>query len=134
MFGVKVGDTIRQAGTNPSALNLQRALNKAKDLNQRSKKFRFAAGVTGGAAGEAFVADVENIGTFGDMFGGGPTKLDREESFGREDASRKLLNRLKFGSEPILITPLYMVQVSQLNYWLVEVKTLLIVILNLQDG
>jgi len=105
MFGVKVGDTIRQAGTNPSALNLQRALNKAKDLNQRSKKFRFAAGVTGGAAGEAFVADVENIGTFGDMFGGGPTKLDREESFGREDASRKLLNRLKFGSESILITP-----------------------------
>jgi hypothetical protein len=105
MFGVKVGDTIRQAGTNPSALNLQRALNKAKDLNQKSKKFRFAAGVTGGAAGEAFVADVENIGTFGDMFGGGPTKLDREESFGREDASRKLLNRLKFGSESILITP-----------------------------
>ena len=33
------------------------------------------------------------------MFGGGPTKIDREESFGREDAARKLLNRLKFGSE-----------------------------------
>ena len=104
-YGVKIGDTIRQAGKNPSALNLQKALNKAKDLNQKSKKFRFAAGVTGGAVGEAFVADVEKIGTFGDMFGGGPTKLDREESFGREDASRKLLNRLKFGSESILITP-----------------------------
>ena len=39
------------------------------------------------------------------MFGGGPTKLDREESFGREDATRKLLNRLKFGSESLLVTP-----------------------------
>ena len=81
------------------------AINKARDLNKRSKKFRYAAAIAGGAAGETLVADVENIGTFGDMFGGGPTKLDREESFGREDATRKLLNRLKFGSESLLVTP-----------------------------
>ena len=31
--------------------------------------------------------------------------MDREESFGREDATRKLLNRLKFGSESLLVTP-----------------------------
>jgi hypothetical protein len=36
MFGVKVGDTIRQAGVNPSAANLQKALNKAKDLNRKA--------------------------------------------------------------------------------------------------
>ena len=81
------------------------AINKARDLNKKSKKFRYAAAIAGGAAGETLVADVENIGTFGDMFGGGPTKLDREESFGREDATRKLLNRLKFGSESLLVTP-----------------------------
>jgi len=81
------------------------AINKARDLNKKSKKFRYAAAVAGGAAGETFVADVENIGSFGDLFGGGPTKMDREESFGREDATRKLFNRLKFGSESLLVTP-----------------------------
>ena len=30
-----------------------------------------------GDAGEAFVADIEKIGTFGDLLGG-PTKVDRE--------------------------------------------------------
>ena len=105
LFGVKIGDTIRKAGVNPSAANLQKALNKAKDLNRKARYGRFAVGLTGGAAGEAFVADVEEIGTFGDLFRGGPTELDREESTGREDASRKLLNRLKFGSESLLVTP-----------------------------
>ena len=81
------------------------AINKARDLNKKSKKFRYAAAIAGGAAGETLVADVENIGSFGDLFGGGPTKMDREESFGREDATRKLLNRLKFGSESLLVTP-----------------------------
>ena len=86
--------------------NLIKAAGKASDLNRKAKAKRFAAGVTGGAAGEAFVADVERIGTFGDIFGG-PTELDREvePSSNREDASRKLFNRLKFGSESILITP-----------------------------
>ena len=59
----------------------------------------------GGAAGEAFVADVEKIGTFGDMFEGGPTQLDRDEGYGREDAARRLANRLKFGAESIAFTP-----------------------------
>ena len=40
------------------------------------------------------------------MFGG-PTQLDREEETSSDsaDASRKLFNRLKFGSESILVTP-----------------------------
>ena len=60
----------------------------------------------GGSAGEFFVADVENIGTFGDLFDRGPTQLDTFETEGREDATRKLLNRLKFGSESLLFTPI----------------------------
>jgi len=84
---------------------LRESLNKARDLNSKSKFPRFAVGLMGGALGETFVADVEKIGTFGDMFEGGPTQLDKEESFGREDAARKLANRLKFGSESLLITP-----------------------------
>ena len=64
------------------------------------------AGVAGGAAGEAFVADVEDIGTFGDVFGGGPTELKEvTDEGGREDAFKKLMNRTKFGSESLLITP-----------------------------
>ena len=84
---------------------LRDALNKTRDLNDKAKYPRFGVGLMGGATGEFFVADVEKIGTFGDMFEGGPTQLDREEGFGREDAARKLANRLKFGSESLLITP-----------------------------
>ena len=84
---------------------LSSALDKAKELNQKAKYPRFAVGIMGGAAGEAFVADVEKIGTFGDMFEGGPTQLDRDEGYGREDAARRLANRLKFGAESIAFTP-----------------------------
>ena len=86
--------------------NLKKGTAKAKQLNDLSGKQRFAAVVAGGAAGETLVADVEKIGTFGDLFEGGPTELDREISEDpAEDASRKLANRLKFGSESILLTP-----------------------------
>ena len=50
------------------------------------------------------VADVEDIGTFGDFFDG-PTAIDDRETFGREEAGRRILNRLKFGTESIFITP-----------------------------
>ena len=90
---------------NKDRVALRDSLNKARDLNAKAKFPKFAVGLMGGATGETFVADVEKIGTFGDMFEGGPTQLDREEGFGREDAARKLANRLKFGSESLLITP-----------------------------
>jgi hypothetical protein len=90
---------------NKDRVALKNSLNKAKDLNAKAKYPKFAVGLMGGATGETFIADVEKIGTFGDMFEGGPTQLDREEGFGREDAARKLANRLKFGSESLLITP-----------------------------
>ena len=83
-----------------------KAAEKPFKLNEKEGYQRFGVGVLGGAAGEFFVADVEDIGTFGDLFDKGPTALDRDDSLtGREDATRKLLNRLKFGSESLLITP-----------------------------
>ena len=48
--------------------NLQKAVGKAHDLNTKAKVKRFAAGVAGGVAGETFVADVEDIGSLGDVF------------------------------------------------------------------
>ena len=84
-----------------------KAAEKPFKLNEKEGYQRFGVGVLGGAAGEFFVADVEDIGTFGDLFDRGPTTLDRDEfGTGREDATRKLLNRLKFGSESLLITPI----------------------------
>ena len=85
--------------------NMIRQGMKADSLNKKVGAIRFGAGVIGGAAGETLVADVEEIGSFGDMFDSGPTVLNRLNSEGREDATRKLMNRLKFGSESLLITP-----------------------------
>ena len=91
---------------NPRAKAIQDGMKTAQSLNDRipGKTKRFAAGVFGGAAGETLVADVEEIGTFGDFFDG-PTAIDDRETFGREEAGRRILNRLKFGTESIFITP-----------------------------
>lgn len=92
---------------NLSSPNVSKALGTAGDLNKKAKASRFAAGVLGGAAGEAFVADVEDIGSLGDTFEAGPTQLTEvTDEGGKEDAARKLLNRVKFGSESILVTPI----------------------------
>ena len=90
---------------NPRDPNFRAGLQKVNELNKKAKYPRFAAAVTGGAAGETLVVDNEEIGTFGDMFEG-PTGLDRDEGLsGREDATRKLMNRFKFGTESLLVTP-----------------------------
>ena len=91
---------------NFKAKNLKQGAKKAQDLNRLSKTQRFGAIVAGGAAGETLVADVEKIGTIGDLFEGGPTELDRDvRSDPSDDATRKLLNRVKFGAESTLLTP-----------------------------
>ena len=98
---------------NPRSKNIIKGAEKSRELNLRVDRRmglepgttkRFAAGVFGGATGETLVADVEEIGTFGDFFDG-PTAIDDRESFGRDEAKRSLLNRLKFGSESLFITP-----------------------------
>ena len=64
-------------------------------------------GLIGGGVGEALVAD-EDIGTFADITKGTAlepyalTMLDRETKEGREEAFRRLKNRLKFGTEGAL--------------------------------
>ena len=120
-YGFKIGSKLakkaldaRKAGTSFSvgSRNAVKHAMKADRLNKLVQKtpggegtLRFAAGVAGGAAGETLVADVEEIGTFGDMFDSAPTELDRYDTKGREDATRKLMNRFKFASEGLLITP-----------------------------
>ncbi len=91
---------------NLKSKNVMNGMKQAKSLNDRipDGTRRFAAGIFGGAAGETLVADVEDIGTFGDFFDG-PTAIDDRESTGRDEAQRRILNRLKFGTESIFITP-----------------------------
>jgi len=115
-YGFKLGQRLasgaikaKKAGkyANVGSRNTVDGMVKADRLNRKAGVKRFAAGVMGGAAGETFVADIEDIGSFGDIFEAGPTQLDKEgwDQPGRGDAARKLLNRVKFGSESILLTP-----------------------------
>ena len=91
---------------NFKAPNLKRGIKKTEEINKLSGKQRFAAVVAGGADGETLVTDVEKIGSFGDLFEGGPTELDRDvESDPADDAARKLANRLRFSGESLFITP-----------------------------
>ena len=113
--GFKIGTKLykkyfekKKAGllVNPGSKNLAKQKQIADQLNEKAGVQRFAVGAVGGAAGEAFVADVEEIGSFGDIFDRGPTQLDVFAlDGGREDATRKLMNRFKFGSEALLLTP-----------------------------
>jgi len=92
---------------NLKSSNLKKGASKAAELNQLSGKQKFGAVVLGGAAGETVVADVEKLGTLGDIFEGGPTELDRDvDADPSSDAQRKLLNRLKFGTEALFTTPI----------------------------
>jgi len=92
---------------NLSSKNVKNGLKAAENLNKLTGRQKFGAVVAGGLAGETFVADVEKLGTIGDAFQAGPTQLDREiRESERDDASRRLLNRLKFSSESLLVTPI----------------------------
>jgi hypothetical protein len=66
-------------------------------------KGRIAATLGGaGAAGVSdaiFVGNPETVGTMGDLFGGGPTQLEPNDS---NSASREVMNRIKFGLDGAL--------------------------------
>ena len=80
---------------------LKQGMDKAIELNTRGKTNKFIAGALGGGLAEGvFVGDVEKVGTFGDLIGG-PTAVDRSTD---DDATRELLNRIKFGTEGALFT------------------------------
>ena len=98
----------KKAGTyvNLKGKNVRKGMEKVYKLNDKARVARFGAAVVGGAAGEVFVGDAEKIGTFGDAFDIGPTQLNLDESEdSKEDAARKLLNRVKFGADSVLYFP-----------------------------
>ena len=82
--------------------NLVDAADEALELTAKGKGRQFIAGAIGGGIAEGvFVGDAEAIGTFGDLLGG-PTKIDRSDT--DPDATREILNRIKFGTEGALFT------------------------------
>ena len=113
--GAKIATTLatkalkaKKAGRylNPKAKNLQKGLKKAEKLQLSTGK-KIGVIALGGAAGETLVGDVEDIGTIGDVFEAGPTELDRDvQADPQADATRKLLNRLKFSAESVPLTGL----------------------------
>ena len=85
------------------ASGLRQARIDATKLTRKDKLKAFGAGTLGsGVAEGVFVADVETIGTFGDLVGG-PTELERSND---ESVTRDLVNRVKFGTEGALFTGL----------------------------
>ena len=85
--------------TDPSMV---KAADKALELTAKGKGRAFMAGALGGGIAEGvFIGDVDQAGTFGDLIGG-PTTLDRSDT--GPDASREILNRIKFGTEGALFT------------------------------
>ena len=82
--------------------------NKAFGMTNFGRKIaKTGMGVVGGGAAEMIVAD-EDIGTFADMLqgtsleGAAVTMMDRETKEGRSEAYRRLMNRVKFGTEGAL--------------------------------
>ena len=105
-IGAQMADDAMRAGRNNkyfklSNPNLKKGMDEALELNARGKTNKFIAGALGGGVAEAvFVGDVEKLGTFGDLVGG-PTEVNRATD---DDATRELLNRVKFGVEGALFT------------------------------
>ncbi len=86
--------------------NTLNAMQRASRLNKQARVGRFAATATGGAVGAAMVYDVEDIGTFGDVWKALPTELDRDaRDEPSEDALRRLHNRMNFLTEGVLLAP-----------------------------
>ena len=92
--------------------NVQAALKETKKLNGLSGKQKFASFLIGGGLGMAVVADPEEFGTISEELKGtrfegtlGILGLDRQKkSDPRDDAARKLYNRIKLGVESGLIS------------------------------
>ena len=77
-------------------------LGKGTTLTGAGRARQAVAGALGAGAAEAtFVGDVKGVGTFGDLLGG-PTKIDRSDT--DPNATREILNRIKFGTEGALFT------------------------------
>ena len=88
--------------TGKEAKHLYSAAKKVNQLKKASYGRDFGAVAFGGALSAAGVYDIEDIGTFGDLFfdEGEWTALDRREGKDADDdAARRMWNRVKFGAE-----------------------------------
>jgi len=87
--GLKKGQKIKDAG-------------RLAQLNRKGQALQLGAtGLASGAAEAVFVSDPDKVGTFGDLFDMGPTKLERGDDY---DPERELYNRLKLGIEGAAFT------------------------------
>ena len=70
-------------------------------LNANGRLLTTVGGAAGiGVSDAIFVGDPEQVGTLGDMFGGGPTALTPNDD---DNAAREVMNRMKFGLESSLL-------------------------------
>ena len=102
-----VAKTAMLAGKNKTLFRvadegLVKAADKALELTAKGKGRAFMAGALGGGIAEGiFIGDVDQAGTFGDLLGG-PTAINRSDT--SPDATREILNRVKFGTEGAMFT------------------------------
>ena len=106
--GAKIGASLARKALDAKKAGKFLNLGKIGEKIMASEKgVTLAGAVIGGGVGEALVAD-EDIGTFADMVRGTSlepyalTMMDIEEKEGRDEAFRRLKNRLKFGTEGAL--------------------------------
>ena len=79
-----------------------KSVDRLAKLNRKGQAAQLGiTGLASGVAEAAFVDDPEDVGTFGDLFGGGPTELERGNDY---DPERELYNRLKLGIEGAAFT------------------------------
>jgi len=100
--GAKIGMGLAKKAIDARKVGKYAQLSRFGKIINNAKNSQLAAGITGAAAGEALVSD-EDIGTLGDMLKGTSlepiafTMMNRDTKEGREEAFRRLTNRVKFG-------------------------------------
>lgn len=100
--GAKIGMGLAKKAVDARKIGKYAELSKFGKVINNVKNSQLAGGIGGAAVGEALVSD-EEIGTLGDMLKGTSlepvafTMMDRDKKEGREEAFRRLTNRIKFG-------------------------------------
>ena len=99
--GAKIGMGLAKKAIDARKVGNYAELSRFGKIINNVKNSQLAGGIGGAAVGEAIVSD-EDIGTLGDMLQGtslepfAVTMMNREDKDGREEAFRRLTNRLKF--------------------------------------
>ena len=100
--GAVIGANLARKAIDARKIGKYAELSRFGKIINNVKNSQLAGGVGGAAVGEAIVSD-EDIGTLGDMLQGTSlepfaiTMMDRDKKEGREEAFRRLTNRVKFG-------------------------------------